>query len=263
MSVVSVDGSNLSAVSVAVAVESSLGLSEDMNDVNPPGCRSESASLDVHQKFWLDHVPSFEPLKLCLDDSSTEGDEDMFDDDAFTFGDEDFQTLMSHDSMKRLSIKSQTPVAEMSADITAILSSHQPLHEEAAKEASKSNASMDSSSGTSSTSLVTLGWPTPTTSKTKTKRRVSLHHDVAVIPIPMRTEYPNRERIWCSASELYQNAARNTIEFASEGFNWRNVAADEQMVQMPSGERIHPIHFMNMANFCKILDCDKETPAKC
>ena len=66
MSVVSVDGPNLSAVSVAVAVESSLGLSEDMNDVNPPGCRSESSSLDVHQKFWLDHVPLFEPLKLCI-----------------------------------------------------------------------------------------------------------------------------------------------------------------------------------------------------
>lgn len=157
MSVVSVDGSHLSAVSLAV--ESSLGLSEDMNDVNPPGCRSESSSLDVHQKFWLDHVPLFEPLKLCLDDSSTEGDEDMFDDDAFTFGDEDFQTLMSHDSMKRLTIKSQAlscrheiSVAEMSADITAI-SSHLPLHEEGDKETSKSNASMYSSSGTSSVSF--------------------------------------------------------------------------------------------------------------
>lgn len=61
----------------------------------------------------------------------------------------------------------------------------------------------------------------------------------------MRTEYPTlvRERIWSSASELYQNAARNTIEFASEGFDWRNVAEDEQFVQCPSGERIHPIHY--------------------
>lgn len=75
----------------------------------------------------------------------------------------------------------------------------------------------------------------------------------------MRTEYPNRERLWCSASELYQNAARNTIEFASEGFNWRNAAADDQMIVMPSGERVHPIHFMNMANFCKTLDCEKGT----
>jgi hypothetical protein len=105
-----------------------------------------------------------------------------------------------------------------------------------------------------------LGWPTATSRTTRSKRRVSLNHDVAVIPIPARIEYPNREQIWCSASELYENAARNTIEFASEGFNWRNVAADDEMVEMPSGERVHPIHFMNMATFCKTLDCEKETP---
>jgi hypothetical protein len=41
--------------------------------------------------------PTFEPLKVCLDDDSSieDGDEDMFDDDAFYFGDEDFQALLS------------------------------------------------------------------------------------------------------------------------------------------------------------------------
>jgi hypothetical protein len=108
-------------------------------------------------------------------------------------------------------------------------------------------------------SLGTLSLPLNATSSksTKSKRRVSLHHNVAVIPIPTRHEYPRT--MWCSASELHQNATRNTIEFASEGFAWRNVAGDDQMIQMPSGERIHPIHFMNMANFCKGLDCDKDT----
>ena len=84
--------------------------------------------------------------------------------------------------------------------------------------------------------------------KTKSKRRVSLYTDVAVVPIPTRTEYPDliRERIWSSASELCQNAARNTIEFAAEGFDWRNAAEDEQMVKSPSGERIHPIHYLTL-----------------
>lgn len=101
--------------------------------------------------------------------------------------------------------------------------------------------------------------------KTRSKRRVSLHDDVAVIPIPMRCEYPDkiRKRIWSSASELYQNATRNTIEFAAEGFKWRNVADDEQMVQLSSGERIHPIHYMNIANLgCSALNCEEEKPCQ-
>eukprot|EP00986_Skeletonema_menzelii_P006124 scaffold2315_cov139-Skeletonema_menzelii.AAC.6 len=67
------------------------------------------------------------------------------------------------------------------------------------------------------------------------------------MPIPSRKEYPNsvKERLWSSANDLYRNAVRNSIEFASEGWNWRNVADDEQMIQSPSGERIHPIHVMN------------------
>ncbi|KAL7492728.1 hypothetical protein ACHAWT_001746 [Skeletonema menzelii] len=83
--------------------------------------------------------------------------------------------------------------------------------------------------------------------KSKSKRRVSLHNNVAVMPIPSRKEYPNsvKERLWSSANDLYRNAVRNSIEFASEGWNWRNVADDEQMIQSPSGERIHPIHVMN------------------
>ena len=82
----------------------------------------------------------------------------------------------------------------------------------------------------------------------------------------MRTEYPSmvRERMWSSASELSQNAARNTLEFAAEGFNWRNVADDEQMVHSPSGERIHPIHYMNLSNLSCIAlnNCRQETPSQ-
>ena len=58
-----------------------------------------------HPMHLRDGATTFEPLKVCLDDDSSieDGDEDMFDDDAFTFGDEDFQALMSHEAMKRVS----------------------------------------------------------------------------------------------------------------------------------------------------------------
>lgn len=56
-------------------------------------------------------APMIEPLKVGLDDDSSieEDDEDMFDDDAFTFGDEDFQALMSHEMMKRLPTSIKLP----------------------------------------------------------------------------------------------------------------------------------------------------------
>ena len=64
-----------------------------------------SSTPQHHPMHLLDGATRFEPLKVCLDDDSSieDGDEDMFDDDAFTFGDEDFQALMSHEAMKRIS----------------------------------------------------------------------------------------------------------------------------------------------------------------
>lgn len=90
---------------------------------------------------------------------------------------------------------------------------------------------------------------TKSSKRSKSKRKVSLRNDVAVVPIPMRGEYPDRvkERLWSSASELYLNAARNSIEFASEGWNWRNVTEDENMIICnSSGEMIHPVHLHNL-----------------
>mmetsp|Transcript_32597 Transcript_32597/g.68533 ORF Transcript_32597/g.68533 Transcript_32597/m.68533 type:complete len:280 (-) Transcript_32597:211-1050(-) len=219
------------------------------------GC-SAPASLD--QKHCLfDMATTFEPLKVCLDDDSSieDGDEDMFDDDAFTFGDEDFQALMSHEAMRRVSASQISHCHGRSA----AQHSHFPLHRSVSLLSDKDSShggsdSLPSTAASSQTSLATLALTSHTSCtsispKTRSKRRVSLHDDVAVIHIPMRTEYSNliRERIWSSAGELHQNAARNALEFAAEGFDWRNVADDAQMVQTPSGERIHPIHFMNIA----------------
>lgn len=84
------------------------------------------------------------------------------------------------------------------------------------------------------------------------KRKVSLRNEVAVVPIPMREEYPDKvkERVWSSASELYDNAVRNSIEFAAEGWNWRTAIEDENMIVCnKTGELIHPVHLHNLLNF--------------
>ena len=67
------------------------------------------SSVEVRQQgaMCLGKVnPSFEPLKVCLDDDTSieDGDEEMFDDDAFYFDDEDFKALWSHETLKRISV---------------------------------------------------------------------------------------------------------------------------------------------------------------
>jgi hypothetical protein len=62
----------------------------------------------------------------------------------------------------------------------------------------------------------------------------------------MRNEYSKRvrSRLWSTALEIHQNAARNTIEFAAEGWDWRSVAEDESMyVCVATGELVHPVHY--------------------
>jgi len=51
------------------------------------------------------------------------------------------------------------------------------------------------------------------------QRKISFANNVDVVPIPKRDEYSDRiaTRIWSSASEIHENAARNSVEFAAEG----------------------------------------------
>ncbi|VEU41445.1 unnamed protein product [Pseudo-nitzschia multistriata] len=73
--------------------------------------------------------------------------------------------------------------------------------------------------------------------------RIAFQDQVEVVPIPTRHEYSDRikSRIWSNRYELQENAERNAVEFASEGWNWRNVTEDEGMyICSVSGELVHP-----------------------
>jgi hypothetical protein len=90
------------------------------------------------------------------------------------------------------------------------------------------------------------------------KCAVSFDTSVQVHTIPARVDYSKRMRcaLWTHPMEMQQNAARNSLEFAAEGWDWRQVADDEDMV-IYAGERIHPIHFVQECNlnrhFCSVL----------
>jgi hypothetical protein len=73
--------------------------------------------------------------------------------------------------------------------------------------------------------------------------RIAFMDEVEVVPIPTRHEYSDRikSKIWSNRHELQENAERNAVEFASEGWNWRTVTEDEGMyICSASGELVHP-----------------------
>lgn len=80
----------------------------------------------------------------------------------------------------------------------------------------------------------------------KPVNRIQFYNKVQVVYIPSRDQYPEAMKmtIWSNAEEIKRNARRNTIEFASEGWDWRQCCEDEAMYLSPhTGERIHPVHF--------------------
>jgi hypothetical protein len=79
--------------------------------------------------------------------------------------------------------------------------------------------------------------------ETRKKTAVVFDDNVSVISIPSHSDYSDRirSRTWADRYEIADMASRNMLEFASEGWDWRNVAGDEDMLHI-EGELIHPIH---------------------
>ena len=124
-----------------------------------PSSTNDDDSLDVQQI-----MTTYEPLKVCLDDDSSiedgDDDDDMFDDDAFTFGDEDFQALMAHDNMKKVtaSITSHESGRISAASTTSTSlsttsnASHIPLHKGSSIDLDKVIESLPSTAASSQVS---------------------------------------------------------------------------------------------------------------
>jgi len=136
-----------------------IAASSRVSAAKPPSSTNDD-SLDVQQI-----MTTYEPLKVCLDDDSSieDGDDenDMFDDDAFTFGDEDFQALMAHDNMKKVtaSITSHESgrISAASNTLTSISTpnaSHIPLHKDSSIDSDKVAESLPSTAASSQVSKV-------------------------------------------------------------------------------------------------------------
>jgi len=83
------------------------------------------------------------------------------------------------------------------------------------------------------------------------RNSVRFHSKVLVMRIPSRNQYPEsiKRNLWCSLSEIARSAQRNTIEFSSEGWNWRSAVEEESMYVHPkTGQYIHPVHIRRAAS---------------
>ncbi|CAM9100895.1 unnamed protein product [Phaeothamnion confervicola] len=80
----------------------------------------------------------------------------------------------------------------------------------------------------------------------RANRHVRFSDVVSAAYVPVHTEYSNRVRrsYWTSAGEIREMVYRNMLEYDAEGYDWHNVAEEEDMYYCEdTGEWIHPVFF--------------------
>lgn len=80
-------------------------------------------------------------------------------------------------------------------------------------------------------------------SRPEKKTTVGFSSQVEVVPIPSYADYDQvvRQRLWSNRLERTRMAERNLLEFAAEGWDWRNVVEDGDMIRL-GDQIIHPVH---------------------
>jgi len=246
-------------------------------EVSQPSLAAQASMTRENELSCLGEVkPAYVPLNVGLDDDSSFDEDDDYDDDYY-FDDHHFPSEMDIDTFvrnsqnesikKMYSTEDKKPFMEENAsqlhlqrtDDSSLAGSINLVSDNGSTNSSVDGGITNLSSTSPCLSQGNLTFvsndsslDTRSAKRQRFKRKVSLNHQVAVVPIPMREEYPDpvKARLWSTASELYENAVRNSIEYASEGWNWRTAVEDESMiVDNNSGDLIHPIHLHNLFQF--------------
>jgi hypothetical protein len=78
------------------------------------------------------------------------------------------------------------------------------------------------------------------------KATVSFDPVVSVTTIPSHADYSIRikEALWTNTHEMQAQKLRNSVEFASEQYDWRLVVEEGDML-LYQGEKVHPCHFQS------------------
>jgi hypothetical protein len=214
----------------------------------------------IHTKYLFDGFPVLQPLKMALESDDSCDKSSCSDSSQDRELCEEMECDYFHKSCSQAFYSGPTHIecfASLEASSEKFLPSlhHALQNTESLPGLLLSNESSENPTAHSHEGCCVSSWNLSSSPKKKAKveqkqkKRVSVNKVVTVVPIPSRTEYSfeTRQKIWSTSAELYANAARNTVEFASEGWNWRNVLEEDQMlVHKNNGEFIHPIHVQNV-----------------
>jgi hypothetical protein len=97
------------------------------------------------------------------------------------------------------------------------------------------------------------------------RTKVSFAAQVSVYEIPHRDSYQNKAALWTSQKEIKRQAARNTIEYAYEQFNWRTAVEKSQFLRLPTGQLVHPAHCIgsDMHSFLRAQYRNRQQEHRC